>query len=150
MATHPVFLPEESHGQGSLAGYSPCGCNESDTGERLVSTAHNTPERRTITQTQRSSVPRQMGLLWWCCDDICLVMTHQGTTTKTASAHHTRKHTTALYVIPFVYLCRCVHSLYTHTHTHIEHILVTLKQLRLYVEKGKCYVILWRRRQDKD
>ena len=23
MATHPVFLPEESHGQRSLSGYSP-------------------------------------------------------------------------------------------------------------------------------
>ena len=25
----PVFLPGESHGQKSLAGYSPCGCKES-------------------------------------------------------------------------------------------------------------------------
>ena len=25
-----VFLPGESHGQRSLAGYSPCGCKESD------------------------------------------------------------------------------------------------------------------------
>ena len=29
----PVFLPEESHGQGSLADYSPWGCKESDTTE---------------------------------------------------------------------------------------------------------------------
>ena len=29
----PVFLPGESHGQGSLAGYSPCGLKESDTTE---------------------------------------------------------------------------------------------------------------------
>ena len=29
----PVFLPGGSHGQGSLAGYSPQGCNESDTTE---------------------------------------------------------------------------------------------------------------------
>ena len=27
----PVFLPGESHGQGSLVGYSPEGCKESDT-----------------------------------------------------------------------------------------------------------------------
>ena len=27
----PVFLPENSHGQRSLAGYSPWGCKESDT-----------------------------------------------------------------------------------------------------------------------
>lgn len=26
----PVFLPEESHGQRSLEGYSPWGCKESD------------------------------------------------------------------------------------------------------------------------
>ena len=29
----PVFLPGESHGQRSLAGYSPNGCKESDTTE---------------------------------------------------------------------------------------------------------------------
>ena len=33
----PVFLPGESHGQRSLAGYSPWGCKESDTTERLSS-----------------------------------------------------------------------------------------------------------------
>ena len=30
MAIMPVFLPGESHGQRSLAGYSPWGCKESD------------------------------------------------------------------------------------------------------------------------
>ena len=35
----PVFLPGEFHGQRSLEGYSPWGCRESDTTERL-STAH--------------------------------------------------------------------------------------------------------------
>ena len=30
MATHPVFLPGESHGQKSLVGYSPWGHKESD------------------------------------------------------------------------------------------------------------------------
>ena len=30
----PVFLPGESHGQRSLAGYSPWGCKESDTTEQ--------------------------------------------------------------------------------------------------------------------
>ena len=33
----PVFLPGESHGQRSLAGYSPWGQKESDTTERLNS-----------------------------------------------------------------------------------------------------------------
>ena len=31
----PVFLPGESHGQRSLVGYSPLGCKELDTTERL-------------------------------------------------------------------------------------------------------------------
>ena len=31
-----VFLPGKSHGQRSLAGYSPCGCKESDTSEWLT------------------------------------------------------------------------------------------------------------------
>jgi len=31
----PVFLPGEPHGQRSLVGYSPWGCKESDTTERL-------------------------------------------------------------------------------------------------------------------
>ena len=34
----PVFLPGEFHGQRSLAGYSPWGCKESDTNERLTLT----------------------------------------------------------------------------------------------------------------
>ena len=32
----PVFLPGESHGQSSLAGYSPWGFKESDTTEQLT------------------------------------------------------------------------------------------------------------------
>ena len=33
--TTPGFLPGESHGQRSLAGYSPWGCKESDTTEQI-------------------------------------------------------------------------------------------------------------------
>ena len=33
MATYPEFLPENPHGQGSLAGYHPKGCKELDTTE---------------------------------------------------------------------------------------------------------------------
>ena len=36
--TTPVFLPGESHGQGSLVGYSPWGCKESDVTEQLTHT----------------------------------------------------------------------------------------------------------------
>jgi len=32
----PVFLPEKFHGQRSLVGYSPWGCKESDTTERIT------------------------------------------------------------------------------------------------------------------
>ena len=34
----PLFLPRKFHGQGSLAGYNPWGCKESDTTERLEHT----------------------------------------------------------------------------------------------------------------
>ena len=37
MATYSNILPGESHGQKSLAGYSPWGCKELDTTERLNS-----------------------------------------------------------------------------------------------------------------
>ena len=36
MAPTAVFMPGESHGQRSLAGYSPWSCKESDTTERLT------------------------------------------------------------------------------------------------------------------
>ena len=36
----PVFLPGKSHGQGSLAGYSPWGHRESDTTEQLNAYTH--------------------------------------------------------------------------------------------------------------
>ena len=36
----PVFVPRESHGQRSLAGYSPWGCKESDTTELLRTAEH--------------------------------------------------------------------------------------------------------------
>ena len=36
MATTPVVLPEELHGQKSLVGYSPGGCKELDMTEQLT------------------------------------------------------------------------------------------------------------------
>ena len=36
----PVFFPGESHGQRSLAGYSPCGHKESDTTKQLSIQTH--------------------------------------------------------------------------------------------------------------
>ena len=40
MAIYSVVLPGESHEQKSLAGYSPCGCKESDMTE--YAHTHNT------------------------------------------------------------------------------------------------------------
>ena len=40
MATPPVLLPTESHGQRSLVGYSPRGRKESDTAEVLSTYTH--------------------------------------------------------------------------------------------------------------
>ena len=38
----PVFLPGKLHGQGSLMGYRPWGCKESDMTERLTHTCTHT------------------------------------------------------------------------------------------------------------
>ena len=39
----PVLVPVEFHGQRSLAGYSPWGCKELDTTERLTHTHYSKP-----------------------------------------------------------------------------------------------------------
>ena len=46
MANIPVFLPGESHGQRSLAGYSPWGCKESDMTEQPNNTNKNSSSGR--------------------------------------------------------------------------------------------------------
>ena len=38
MATTPVFLPGQSHGQRNLVGYSSCGCKESDMTVQVIHT----------------------------------------------------------------------------------------------------------------
>ena len=43
MATTPVFLPGESHGHSSLAGYSSKGHKESDTTESDLACTHVVP-----------------------------------------------------------------------------------------------------------
>ena len=53
MATPPVFLPGESHGQRNLKSYSPEGCKESDMTERLTQTHTG--------QSQREEVPVLQG-----------------------------------------------------------------------------------------
>ena len=58
MVTTPVFLPGESYGQRSLAGYSPCGCKESDTTE---TTQHNTASTAFIGRTDDKA---EAPMLW--------------------------------------------------------------------------------------
>ena len=67
MATHPVFLPGESHGQKSLAGYSPWGRKESDTTEQLtLSFFFHTTESpiSPFPQTYTVCLLRSVLLLW--------------------------------------------------------------------------------------
>ena len=60
MAAHPVFLPGESHGQRSLAGYSPWDVGkESDRTEGL-STAQQDLRRNEMTGTRGSSQKPEM------------------------------------------------------------------------------------------
>ena len=49
----PVFLPGESHGQRSLAGYSPWGCKELDTTERPTHTL--SPRSRRVSFSSSSA-----------------------------------------------------------------------------------------------
>ena len=53
----PASLPGESHGQRSLAGYSPPGHKESDTTERLTLSVFNTP----ITRSHPGGSKQQSG-----------------------------------------------------------------------------------------
>ena len=55
-APAPVFLPGKSHGQRSLAGYSPWGCKESDMTELAHphTATHTPPHTATHTQDNRN------------------------------------------------------------------------------------------------
>ena len=63
MATNPSFLPGESHGQRSLAGYSPWGCKELDTTDFTHSTGKlgnhphtNISKPATVKRTQMQDI----------------------------------------------------------------------------------------------
>ena len=58
-ATHSVFLPGESHGQRSLAGYSPWGHKELDTAEdtQLILTKENKPSIKIMTTRKQILFP---------------------------------------------------------------------------------------------
>ena len=60
----PVFLPGEFHGQRSLAGYSPWGCNESDTTEQL-STHTGMPCISLEKMTESPGLFIQVPHAWW-------------------------------------------------------------------------------------
>ena len=50
----PVFLPGESHGQRSLAGYSPRGCKESGTTEHACNTCTHTQYQQVTDNLKQS------------------------------------------------------------------------------------------------
>jgi len=60
----PIFLPGESHGQRSLAGYSPWDHKESDTTERLNNNNIHNPSIPVKTVNQNHPIPfsRSVGL----------------------------------------------------------------------------------------
>ena len=64
----PELFPGESHEHKSLAGYSPRGCNESDTTERL-STAQHMPSTGGEAPLQPEDKPLKCGQLDLCAFD---------------------------------------------------------------------------------
>ena len=83
----PVFLPGESHGQGSLAGYSPWGGKELDTTEQLTATLSLLHEK--MDHPKKSSMREICVCLYLdCCDDhlnTCVI--------KLCRTKHTHTHT---------------------------------------------------------
>ena len=63
MEPTPVFLPEESHGQRSLTGFSSWGCKESDTAEGLSTTQHSTNQKEKSVEDRICSL---LASLWIC------------------------------------------------------------------------------------
>ena len=62
-----LFLPGESHGQRSLAGYSPRGRKESDTTER-----NEEEEEEGSARSPSSALPSGLYRRWGSCGDRCL------------------------------------------------------------------------------
>ena len=67
--TMPIFLPGKSHGQRSLAGYSPRGQKESDTTEQLNNNNHQNPTGRSSFSMELQGAELKQGklakfLLW--------------------------------------------------------------------------------------
>ena len=65
MATIPVFLPEKSQGQRSLAGYSSKGCEESDLTERLSMHAHQTSNTKYLGTAVWVNSNAKSLCFWW-------------------------------------------------------------------------------------
>ena len=70
MATTPVFLPGESHGQRSLVGYSPWGHKELDMPERLAHTYSGYPYK--ISQNNQDSFQQLPVVMWPHRDTRCI------------------------------------------------------------------------------
>ena len=61
----PVFLPGESHGQRSLAGYSPWGCKESDATEHAHTYTYSSVFSMTISLSTVFCFRKKEKLTWW-------------------------------------------------------------------------------------
>ena len=101
----PVFLPGESKGQRSLAGYSPWGCTEPHITEQLTQT-HTDTHRHTHTQTHTHR------------------HTHRHTDTQTHTQRHTHRDThtdTHRHTQTHTQTHRHTHTdTHRHTHTHTQ------------------------------
>ena len=65
MATHSSILPGKSHGQRIMAGYSPWGCKESDTIERLSLSSVHRPQSTLIGNINNMYINNYLlGLPW--------------------------------------------------------------------------------------
>ena len=86
-----VFLPGKSHGQRSLAGYSPWGRKESDTTEQLSTAQHVTPLYAYTTHTHTI---------------------HPSQTHTPLCRHFFSTYHTYLIHTPYILLCSLFHDLY--------------------------------------
>ena len=55
-----IFLPEKSHRQRILAGYSPCGCKESDTTQQQSTPTHEASESAPLQIASKAIPPVQL------------------------------------------------------------------------------------------
>ena len=151
----PVFLSGKSHGQGRLVGYSPWGCKESDTTERLSFSFTWTTQR--LTQIYPAVSPLCLGFLHsHGCNQLlatqcCSVLPKEARRQEDPRAQtHVCSGSKVLTVNQFfvnVYLCE---SIYIQIYVHICIKLVTYYILHTFLHPScflkisiKLYRVFW-------